>query len=163
MAQKSPRMSMTAPSTTQHRENACSRLWDKARKAVEPPVTMRKAPMKIAPWCREGILLRDRKCNQIRLKRQAVIGSVTQAHGLHNSTVCVFPMCTVTTHPDHLHFQKYAHNKIYKHYLYIIYFLHDFHVPYWWKKADHCPCVTPYTLSISWSCVKVMNVWFLGK
>lgn len=57
MAQKSPRMSMTTPSTTQQRENACRRLWDEARKAVEPPVTMRKAPTKIAPWCREGILL----------------------------------------------------------------------------------------------------------
>lgn len=59
MAQNSPRMSMITPSTTQQRENACKRLWDEGTKAVEPPVTMRKAPMKIAPWCREGILLRD--------------------------------------------------------------------------------------------------------
>ncbi|TNN44215.1 hypothetical protein EYF80_045590 [Liparis tanakae] len=64
MAQKSPRMSITTPSTTQHSEKACSRLWDEARKAVEPPVTMRKAPMKMVPWCREGILppCGDRGC-----------------------------------------------------------------------------------------------------
>lgn len=62
MAQKSPRMSMNTPSTTQQRENACRRLWYEARKAVEPPVTMRKAPMKMAPWCREGILLQDQNC-----------------------------------------------------------------------------------------------------
>lgn len=68
MAQNSPRMSMNTPSTTQQREKACRRLWYEVKKAVVPPVTMRKAPMKIAPWCREGILIKEQNCSEVRVK-----------------------------------------------------------------------------------------------